>query len=179
MKAIGFNQPLPISDERSLVDIELPDPEPGPNDLLVAVEAIAVNPVDTKVRASARPAAGSWRILGWDAVGTVRAVGRDVSGFRVGDRVFHAGAIDRPGCNTQLQAVDARIAAHVPDGLSNEDAAALPLTTLTGWETLFDRLDVQRPVTGAAPALLVIGGAGGVGSITIQLARAQIGRAHV
>ena len=82
MKAIGFNQPLPISDERSLVDIELPDPEPGPNDLLVAVEAIAVNPADTKVRASARPAAGSWRILGWDAVGTVRAVGRDVSGFR-------------------------------------------------------------------------------------------------
>ena len=79
MKAIGFNQPLPISDERSLVDIELPDPEPGPNDLLVAVEAIAVNPADTKVRASARPAAGSWRILGWDAVGTVRAVGRDVS----------------------------------------------------------------------------------------------------
>ena len=91
MKAIGFNQPLPISDERSLVDIELPDPEPGPNDLLVAVEAIAVNPADTKVRASARPAAGSWRILGWDAVGTVRAMGRDVSGFRVGDRVFHAG----------------------------------------------------------------------------------------
>ena len=151
MKAIGFNQPLPISDERSLVDIELPDPEPGPNDLLVAVEAIAVNPADTKVRASARPAAGSWRILGWDAVGTVRAVGRDVNGFRTGDRVFHAGAIDRPGCYAQLQAVDARIAAHVPEGLSNEDAAALPLTTLTGWETLFDRLDVQRPVTGAAP----------------------------
>ena len=175
MKAIGFNQPLPISDERSLVDIELPDPEPGPNDLLVAVEAIAVNPVDTKVRASARPAAGSWRILGWDAVGTVRAVGRDVSGFRVGDRVFHAGAINRPGCYAQLQAVDARIAAHVPEGLSNEDAAALPLTTLTGWETLFDRLDVQRPVTGAAPALLVIGGAGGVGAITIQLARALTG----
>lgn len=175
MKAIGFNQPLPISDERSLVDIELPDPEPGPNDLLVAVEAIAVNPADTKVRASARPAAGSWRILGWDAVGTVRAVGRDVSGFRVGDRVFHAGAINRPGCYAQLQAVDARIAAHVPEGLSNEDAAALPLTTLTGWETLFDRLDVQRPVTGAAPALLVIGGAGGVGSITIQLARALTG----
>ncbi len=109
MKAIGFNQPLPISDERSLVDIELPDPEPGPNDLLVAVEAIAVNPVDTKVRASARPAAGSWRVLGWDAVGTVRAVGRDVSGFRVGDRVFHAGAIDRPGCNAQLQVVDGRV----------------------------------------------------------------------
>ena len=175
MKAIGFNQPLPISNERSLVDIELPDPEPGPNDLLVAVEAIAVNPADTKVRASARPAAGSWRILGWDAVGTVRAVGRDVSGFRVGDRVFHAGAINRTGCYAQLQAVDARIAAHVPEGLSNEDAAALPLTTLTGWETLFDRLDVQRPVTGAAPALLVIGGAGGVGSITIQLARALTG----
>ena len=179
MKAIGFNQPLPISDERSLVDIELPDPEPGPNDLLVAVEAIAVNPADTKVRASARPASSEGashpyhiHVNPFQIVSIIDPQGRDVSGFRVGDRVFHAGAIDRPGCYAQLQTVDARIAAHVPEGLSNEDAAALPLTTLTGWETLFDRLDVQRPVTGAAPALLVIGGAGGVGSITIQLARA-------
>lgn len=114
MKAVGFNQPLPVSNPRSLVDIELPEPEHGEHDLLVEVQAIAVNPADTKVRASARPAAGTWRILGWDAVGRVRAVGARVTGFGPGDRVFYAGAIDRPGCYAELQAVDARIAAHAP-----------------------------------------------------------------
>ena len=172
MKAIGFNQPLPISDARSLVDLDLPDPEYGEQDLLVEVQAIAVNPADTKVRASAKPAAGTWRILGWDAVGRVRAVGARVTGFQPGDRVFYAGAIDRPGSYAELQAVDARIAAHAPVALSDEDAAALPLTAITAWETLFDRLRVEQPVAGAANALVVIGGAGGVGSITIQLARA-------
>ena len=172
MKAIGFNQPLPISDARSLVDLDLPDPEYGEQDLLVEVQAIAVNPADTKVRASAKPAAGTWRILGWDAVGRVRAVGARVTGFQPGDRVFYAGAIDRPGSYAELQAVDARIAAHAPVALSDEDAAALPLTAITAWETLFDRLRVEQPVAGAADALVVIGGAGGVGSITIQLARA-------
>ncbi len=171
MKAIGFNQPLPISDARSLVDLDLPDPEYGEQDLLVEVQAIAVNPADTKVRASAQPAPGTWRILGWDAVGRVRAVGARVTGFQPGDRVFYAGAIDRPGSYAELQAVDARIAAHAPVALSDEDAAALPLTAITAWETLFDRLRVEQPVAGAANALVVIGGAGGVGSITIQLAR--------
>lgn len=175
MKAIGFNQPLPISDARFLVDLDLPDPEYGEQDLLVEVQAIAVNPADTKVRASAKPAAGTWRILGWDAVGRVRAVGARVTGFKPGDRVFYAGAIDRPGCYAELQAVDARIAAHAPATLGDEDAAALPLTSLTAWEALFDRLKVEQPVAGTANAIVVIGGAGGVGSMTIQLARAMTG----
>ncbi|WP_341644948.1 zinc-binding alcohol dehydrogenase family protein [Thauera sp. SDU_THAU2] len=175
MKAVGFNQPLPVSNPRSLVDIELPEPEHGEHDLLVEVQAIAVNPADTKVRASARPAAGTWRILGWDAVGRVRAVGARVTGFGPGDRVFYAGAIDRPGCYAELQAVDARIAAHAPRTLDDEDTAALPLTAITAWETLFDRLRVEQPVAGAANAIVVIGGAGGVGSMTIQLARALTG----
>ncbi|MFT3803826.1 MAG: zinc-binding alcohol dehydrogenase family protein [Burkholderiaceae bacterium] len=172
MKAIGFDQPLPVSDPRALLDLDLPDPEPGEHDLLVEVRAIAVNPADAKVRASARPAAGTWRIPGWDAVGRVRAVGARVTGFRPGDRVFYAGAIDRPGCYAELQAVDARIAALAPASLGDEEAAALPLTALTAWETLFDRLCVEHPVAGAARAIVVIGGAGGVGSMAIQLARA-------
>lgn len=172
MKAIGFNQPLPISNPESLVDLDLPEPAYGDQDLLVEVHAIAVNPVDTKVRKSAQPEAGTWRVLGWDAVGRVRAVGSRVTGFKVGDRVFYAGAIDRPGANAALQAVDARIVAHAPANLSDEDAVALPLTSLTAWETLFDRLRVDLPVAGAANAIVIIGGAGGVGSIAIQLARA-------
>lgn len=172
MHAIGFQQPLPIADAQSLQDIELPAPICGEHDLLVQVQAIAVNPADAKVRASARPAPGEWRIPGWDAVGSVREVGAQVRGFAPGDQVFYAGAINRPGCYAQLQAVDARIAAHAPRQLAPQDAAALPLTALTAWETLFDRLNVAQPVPGAAAALLVIGGAGGVGSITIQLARA-------
>ena len=175
MKAVGFNQPLPVSNPRSLVDIELPEPGYGEHDLLVEVQAIAVNPADTKVRASARPAAGTWRILGWDAVGRVRTVGARVAGFGPGDRVFYAGAINRPGCYAELQAVDARIAAHAPRTLDDEDTAALPLTAITAWETLFDRLRVEQPVAGAANAIVVIGGAGGVGSMTIQLARALTG----
>lgn len=172
MKAVGFNSPLPISDPLSLQDIDLPLPDCRDNDLLVDIEAIAVNPVDTKVRASARPAEGTWRIPGWDAIGLVRATGKNVTGFKAGDRVFYAGAIDRQGAYAQCQAVDARLAAHAPATLSNEDAVALPLTTLTAWEVLFDRLHVEHPVPGATNAILVIGGAGGVGSMTIQLARA-------
>ncbi len=175
MKAIGFNRPLPISGPQALVELDLPTPEYGEQDLLVEVQAIAANPVDTKVRASARPAEGDWRILGWDAVGRVRAVGAQVTGFKPGDQVFYAGAINRPGSNAELQAVDARIVAHAPRSLSIEDAAALPLTTLTAWETLFDRLRVEQPVAGAANAIVVIGGAGGVGSMTIQLLRALTG----
>lgn len=173
MKAIGFNQPLPISNPHSLVDIEQPEPEIGDQDLLVEVRAIAVNPVDIKVRRAAIATEPRvWRIPGWDAVGQVRALGAKVSGFQVGDRVYYAGAIDRPGAYAQLQAVDARIAARAPTSLSDEDAAALPLTTLTAWETLFDRLLVNQPVAGAADAVVVIGAAGGVGSMTIQLIRA-------
>ncbi|OSI14730.1 Zn-dependent oxidoreductase [Neisseria dentiae] len=172
MKAVGFNHPLPITQTESLQDIELPVPEYGEQDLLVEVQAIAVNPADTKVRANATPPAGSWRILGWDAVGVVKAVGAQVKGFCTGDRVYYAGAIDRPGCYAQWQAVDARIAAHAPATLDDEAAATLPLTAITAWETLFERLCVGQAVAGAAPAIVIIGGAGGVGSIAIQLARA-------
>lgn len=175
MKAVGFDQPLPVSHPRSLLDLDLPEPHCGAQDLLVEVQAIAVNPADTKVRSSARPAAGTWRILGWDAVGRVLAVGAGVTGFEPGDQVFYAGAINRPGAYAERQAVDARIAAHVPRTLGNEDAAALPLTALTAWETLFDRLRVEQPIAGAADAIVVIGGAGGVGSMTIQLARTLTG----
>lgn len=175
MKAIGFSQPLPVSDPQSLVDIEQPTPEPGEQDLLVAVQAIAVNPADAKVRSFARPPEGTWRILGWDAVGTVQAVGSRVTAFLPGDRVYYAGAINRPGCYAGLQAVDARIVAHAPRSLDDEAAAALPLTALTAWEALFDRLQVSQPVPGAADAIVIIGGAGGVGSMTIQLLRALTG----
>lgn len=172
MKAIGFSQPLPAADPRSLEDIELPMPVCGEHDLLVQVQAIAVNPADAKVRASARPAPGTWRVPGWDAVGRVHSVGARVAGFAPGDRVFYAGSIDRQGAYAQWQTVDARIAAHAPANWSDEDAAALPLTALTAWEVLFDRLRIDVPVAGAAPAIVVIGGAGGVGSITLQLVRA-------
>ncbi|KKW67402.1 Zn-dependent oxidoreductase [Lampropedia cohaerens] len=172
MKAVGFNRPLPIDHPEALVDLELPDPEYGQHDLLVDVQAIAVNPVDTKVRASATPAEGNWRIPGWDAAGKVVAVGAAVRGFQPGDRVFYAGALDRPGSYAQRQAVDARIAAHAPASLGDEDAAALPLTALTAWETLFDRLKVAELVAGGTRAIVILGAAGGVGSMAIQLVRA-------
>ncbi|MDT9000318.1 zinc-binding alcohol dehydrogenase family protein [Paucibacter sp. APW11] len=171
MKAIGYFQPAAIDAPESLLDLELPAPAPGPRDLLVEVRAIAVNPVDVKVRAS-RPAADAQSpvLLGWDAVGIVQAVGAEVQGFVVGDRVWYAGEINRPGSYAQLQCVDYRIASHAPAQLSDAEAAALPLTGITAWELLFERLQVQsqpeRPVS-----LLVTGAAGGVGSILLQLAR--------
>ena len=170
MKAIGYHQSLPIDDPASLRDLTLPDPVAGPRDLLVRVAAVSVNPVDTKVRRNAAPEAGQARVLGWDAVGIVEAVGDRVTGFRVGDRVYYAGSIVRPGANSELHAVDERIAARAPASLDDAQAAALPLTSITAWELLFDRLGVARD-GGAGQTLLVVGGAGGVGSILIQLAR--------
>ena len=169
MKAIGFNRPLPVSNPEALLDIELPEPELRPHDILVAVQAVSVNPADVKVRAVHTPAAGQYRVLGYDAAGIVQAVGSEVRHFKVGDEVYYAGAINRQGSNAQLQAVDARIAAKKPRSLDFAQAAALPLTAITAWETLFDRLDVNKPVAGGANALLLIGGAGGVGSLAIQL----------
>lgn len=166
MKAIGFSAPHPIDHPEALVELEQPAPEPGPRDLRVRVQAVSVNPVDVKVRASARPAAP--RVLGFDAAGVVDAVGGEVTQFKPGDEVWYAGAIDRPGSNAELQLVDERIVAHKPRTLSFEDAAALPLTAITAWELLFDRLGVAR---GGGGALLVVNGAGGVGSILTQLAR--------
>ncbi|TXH35021.1 MAG: zinc-binding alcohol dehydrogenase family protein [Rhodospirillaceae bacterium] len=178
MKAVGYYTPGAITAEQSLVDLDLPAPKPGPRDLLVAVKAISVNPVDTKVRRSATPPAGEAKILGWDAVGVVQAVGQDVSLFKTGDEVFYAGSIARPGANAELHLVDERIVGRKPKTLSIAEAAALPLTSITAWELLFDRLGVARrpdAATAEAGALLIIGGAGGVGSILIQLARRLTG----
>ena len=171
MRAVGYRKSLPITQDEALVDLDLPQPEPGPRDLLVKVEAISVNPVDTKVRRRAEPEAGDTKVLGWDAAGTVVATGAEVTEFAVGDAVFYAGDLGRPGTNAQFHCVDARIVGRKPESLDWAQAAALPLTAITAWETLFDRLDTGRPVPGAAPALLIVGGAGGVGSIAIQLAR--------
>lgn len=170
MKAVGYYQPLPIDNPESLQDIELPAPVPGARDLLVRVKAVSVNPVDTKVRKNAAPEAGQAKVLGWDAVGTVEAVGSGVKNFRTGDRVYYSGSIIRPGSNAELHAVDERIAALAPKSLDDAQAAALPLTTITAYELLFDRLRVPKG-GGEGQTLLVTGGAGGVGSILIQLAR--------
>jgi zinc-binding alcohol dehydrogenase family protein len=170
MKAVGYRQSLPIDHPASLEDLSLPDPTPGARDLLVRVHAVSVNPVDTKVRKRAQPEAGEAKVLGWDAVGTVEAIGAAVSRFQPGDRVYYAGSITRPGTNSELHVVDERIAAIAPASLDDAQAAALPLTTITAYELLFDRLRVPKN-GGAGQTLLVIGGAGGVGSILIQLAR--------
>lgn len=171
MKAIGYRTAGGIEREDALVDIELERPVATGRDLLVEVAAISVNPVDTKVRKSAPAPEGGWKVLGWDAVGKVVAVGDAVTGFKPGDEVFYAGSIGRPGANSEFHLVDERIVGKKPKTLSNAEAAALPLTAITAWEMLFDRLDVRKPVPGAVNAILIIGGAGGVGSIAIQLAR--------
>lgn len=172
MRAIAFKQPGPIDREDSLVDIELPDPVATGRDLLVRVQAVSVNPVDVKVRAGMRGGSEEWRVLGYDASGEVVAVGPDVTEYKVGDAVMYAGQIDRPGSNAELQLVDERIVGPKPQSLDWAAAAALPLTTITAWEALFDKLEVKRAIPGAAPAVLIVNGAGGVGSITIQLLRA-------
>ena len=154
-----------------VADGGLPRPEPGPNDLLVEIKAVSLNPVDTKVRMRAQAEPGGVKVLGFDAAGIVRGVGKDVSLFKEGDEVFYAGAITRQGTNAEFHVVDERLVGSKPKSLSFEEAAALPLTTLTAWETLFDRLEVKRPVKGAANAILIVGAAGGVGSIAVQLAR--------
>lgn len=172
MRAIGYQTPLPIADDNSLVDIDLPRSTPSGHDLLVEIKAISVNPADTKVRANARPEADSWKVLGWDAAGIVVEAGPEASLFKPGDEVFYAGSITRPGTYAEFHVVDERIVGRKPKTLGWPEAAALPLTAITAWEALFDRLDVKgRAVPGAAPAVLIIGGAGGVGSIAIQLAR--------
>jgi zinc-binding alcohol dehydrogenase family protein len=147
-------------------------PQAAGRDLLVAVRAVSVNPVDAKVRVRAGPAEGEqWKVLGFDGCGVVEAVGNDVQRFRPGDAVYYSGSLDRPGTNSEYHLVDERIVGHKPISLSDAEAAALPLTTITAWEMLFDRLDVKRPTAQGGKLILVIGGAGGVGSITIQLLR--------
>jgi NADPH2:quinone reductase len=171
MRAVAYRKPLPIADPASLEDVELPVPEPGPRDLLVRVEAVSVNPVDFKVRTGNDPG-GQPKVLGYDAAGVVVAAGHDVTLFTPGDEVYYAGAINRPGTNAQFHVVDERVVGHKPRTLSFAQAAALPLTTITAWEALFDRF---RLTTGSSGTLLVLGAAGGVGSMIIQLARALTG----
>lgn len=173
MRATGYQKSLPVVEPASLQDIELPMPEPTGRDLLVAVRAVSVNPVDTKIRMRAAPEPGAWKVLGYDASGVVEAVGPEVTGFGAGDQVWYAGAIGRSGTNAEYHLVDARIVAKKPVTLDWAEAAAMPLTTITAWEVLFDRLRVSEPVPGAAPAVLVIGGAGGVASMAVQLLRAR------
>ncbi|MGQ2970532.1 MAG: zinc-binding alcohol dehydrogenase family protein [Allorhizobium sp.] len=171
MRAIGFHMPQPITSDEALVDLDLPMPEASGHDLLVEIKAVSVNPVDTKVRRNHTPAAGEARILGYDAAGVVKAVGSDVTLFKPGDEVYYAGAIGRPGTNAEYHLVDERIVGIKPKSLSFAEAAALPLTAITAFEALFDRLKVADPVLGAERAILITGGAGGVGSIAIQLAK--------
>ena len=168
MKAIALTHYLPSDHPHCFIEANLPDPTPGPRDLLVKVTATSINPVDTKVRAPKAKIEASPRVLGWDAVGEVVDVGSEVSLFKAGDRVWYAGDISRPGSNSALQLVDERITALAPTSLTDLEAAALPLTAITAWETLFERIGLHRESTGK---LLIIGGAGGVGSIAIQLAR--------
>ncbi|GGB04666.1 Zn-dependent oxidoreductase [Brucella endophytica] len=172
MKAVAYQKPGSLDRADALVDVILEKPAAQGRDLLVKVEAISVNPADYKVRANVAPQPGEWKVLGWDAVGTVVETGEAVKNFKPGDQVWYAGAINRPGANSEYHLVDERIAGHKPASLSERQAAALPLTAITAWEALFDRLDVKKPVPGAANAILIVGGAGGVGSIAIQLARA-------
>jgi NADPH2:quinone reductase len=177
MKAVGLYKYLPIDHPESLIDVEVPKPEARGRDLLVRVKAVSVNPVDTKVRSPKDKVEPEPKILGWDAAGVVEAVGGEASRFKAGDEVYYAGSIVRQGCDAEFHLVDERIVGRKPRSLSFEQAAAMPLTTITAWEALFDRLGVPRetPAASSSRSVLIIGGAGGVGSIAIQIARQVAG----
>ena len=171
MKAVGLYRYLPIDDPESLLDLEVEDPRPDGRDLLVEVKAIAVNPVDYKSRAPRPQVETAPKILGWDVAGVVKAAGSGCTLFKPGDAVYYAGSRLRPGGNSELHLVDERIVGRKPRNLRFAEAAALPLTTLTAWEGLFDRLGISKTGADGGKRVLIIGGAGGVGSIAIQLAR--------
>jgi zinc-binding alcohol dehydrogenase family protein len=179
MKAIGYTQSLPISDPLSLIDIELKQPAAAGYDLLVRINAIAVNPVDCKIRQNVSPEGDEYKIIGWDAVGEVAAIGGSVSNFNPGDRVFYAGDLNRQGSNAEYQIVDERLVGNKPKSLSDSEAAALPLTAITAWELLFERLAItqQHPDSKeqSNDVILIVGAAGGVGSILVQLASVLTG----
>lgn len=175
MQAVAYRKSLPINDAAALIDVELPDPIAQGRDLLVEVRAVSVNPVDVKIRRNVAPAEGSDKVLGWDAAGIVRAVGPDVTLFKPGDQVWYAGDLTRAGTNSALHLVDERIVGHKPVNLDFAQAAALPLTAITAWELLFERLQLSRDKGQTGQSLLVIGAAGGVGSILVQLARQLTG----
>jgi zinc-binding alcohol dehydrogenase family protein len=175
MRAIGYRNAGAITAADALIEEKLPSPVPGPRDLRVAVKAVSVNPADVKLRAGVQPLEGELRVLGFDAVGVVDAVGAEVALFKPGDEVFYAGAIDRPGSNSELHLVDERLVGRKPVTLSFTQAAALPLTSITAWELLFERLRVPYGVKHQEGTLLIINGAGGVGSILTQIARRLTG----
>ena len=179
MKAVGYSRSLPINDPESLVDIELPQPVASGHDILVKIHAIAVNPVDYKIRRNVTPREGEYKVLGWDAVGEVVATGESVTHFKPGDMVYYAGDRDRQGSNAEFQLVDERLVGSKPKSLSDAEAAALPLTSITAWELLFEHLEIAQQAPGledkSAEVILVIGAAGGVGSILLQLAKAITG----
>jgi len=175
MKAVAYYHSLPADHADALQDVELPTPTPGPRDLLVEVKAISVNPVDTKIRRNVAPTDGDAKVLGWDASGIVKVVGSEVSLFQPGDRVYYAGAINRAGANSELHVVDERIVGHMPNSLPFAEAAALPLTAITAWELLFERLQIPQGNSDQGQSLLIVGAAGGVGSVLVQLARQLTG----
>ena len=168
MQALGYNERGPVSNPNAVIAHTADMPTLGPRDLLVEIKGVSVNPVDFKVRAN-RPPVGTV-ILGWDAAGVIKDVGAEVTMFKRGDEVMYAGEFTRPGTNAEFQAVDERLVGRKPSSIGFAEAAALPLTTITAWEMLFDSFRIQEG-EGAGEALLVIGGAGGVGSIMIQLAK--------
>src|SRR5436305_2264370 len=175
MKAVGYKKSLAIEDAESLLDFDAAKPEPQGRDIRVAVKAVSVNPVDGKVRKRAAPPQGETKILGYDAAGVVDAIGSEVTLFKPGDEVFYAGSILRQGTNSEFHLVDECIVGRKPKTLSFTQAAALPLTSITAWELLFDRLAVQPGKSVDPRTLLILGGAGGGGSIMIQLARRLTG----
>ena len=174
MRAIGYTERGPISAEASVVEFETGKPQPGPKDLLVEVRGISVNPVDVKARANRQPPAGKPLVLGFDAAGIVEEVGGATTRFKPGEEVFYAGDITRPGTNAEFHVVDERIVGRKPSILGFAEAAAMPLTSITAWEILFDSLGLVEG-EGSGESLLVVGGAGGVGSILIQLAKKLTG----
>lgn len=175
MKAVAYYHSLPADHADALQDVDLPTPTPGPRDLLVEVKAISVNPVDTKIRRNVAPSDGDTKVLGWDVSGIVKAVGSEVRLFQPGDRVYYAGAINRAGANSELHVVDERIVGHMPNSLPFAEAAALPLTAITAWELLFERLQITQGNADQGQSLLIVGAAGGVGSVLVQLARQLTG----
>lgn len=172
MRAIGFREHLPIDEEASLIDFELPFPVAKNHDLLIKITAISVNPVDVSVRRSGHNTLKNPKIIGWDAVGTVEAIGTKVSLFKKGDQVFYAGSFKSPGCNSEYQLVDERIVGHTPQKLTAAQSAAMPLTSLTAWEALFEQLEIDpnNKANNQEKTILIINGSGGVGSIATQLA---------
>jgi zinc-binding alcohol dehydrogenase family protein len=179
MKAVGYQKSLPITEPESLIDIELPQPIAHGHDLLVRVKTVAVNPVDYKIRQNVEPEAGQYKVLGWDAVGEVVAVGDEVSLFSPGEVVYYAGDLTRQGSNAEYQLVDERLVGRKPKSLSDAEAAALPLTAITAWEMLFEHLEIQQQIPGqhypTNEIILIVGAAGGVGSIMLQLAKVLTG----